>query len=261
MTLIVGIRCADGIVVGADGAATLGSMGQQTAQQKTVKKLSILQGKIIVGVSGSVGMGQRLRAALDDGYKQNKFKGRPEVAMGVMRGTFWNEIAAQEWQIAAQVGRAIGPQLATGYANSAMLIAVPLEHKAELIQFDHQCSPELATDELPFVAIGSGQALADPFLSLIRKVFWPTELPPINEGIFSAVWTLRHAIDTNPGGIADPVQVAVLERKKDWSARELSRAEILQHEEAVTDAGKALADWRSQFTANPTGAPPEEPPS
>ena len=41
MTLIVGIKCSDGIVVAADGAATLGSFGQQTAKQP-VKKLCFI---------------------------------------------------------------------------------------------------------------------------------------------------------------------------------------------------------------------------
>jgi 20S proteasome alpha/beta subunit len=40
MTLIIGIKCSDGIVMGADGAATFGSLGQQTIRQGT-KKLEV----------------------------------------------------------------------------------------------------------------------------------------------------------------------------------------------------------------------------
>ena len=261
MTLIVGIRCANGIVVGADGAATLGSMGTFTAQQKTVKKLSILQGRIVVGVAGAVGLGQRLRATLEQDFIDKKYKGRAELAIGVMRNSFWN-VVGPEWTAVAATAKVFGPGAVSSSAHTAMLVAMPLDGKAELIQFDQQCAPELATDDLPFVAIGSGQQIADPFLALVRKIFWPKSVPNLNDGVFSIVWTLRHAIDTVPQGVADPIQVAVLEKQKgEWSARELTSGELEQHEEAVKDAERALIDWRSQFTKAPVGEAPEGPPT
>ena len=59
MTLIVGAKCSDGVVLGADGAATLGdpALGQQTVIQP-VHKLKTLQGRMVMGVSGAVGLGQ-----------------------------------------------------------------------------------------------------------------------------------------------------------------------------------------------------------
>ena len=55
MTLIIGVRCSDGVVIGADGAATLGStLGGPTVMQP-VTKLQILEGTIVMGVSGQVG--------------------------------------------------------------------------------------------------------------------------------------------------------------------------------------------------------------
>lgn len=262
MTLIIGIRCADGIVVAADGAATLGSMGNMTAQQKTVKKLTILQDKIIVGVSGAVGLGQRLRATLDEGYKAKKFSNlRAEIAMGEMRKAFW-AVVGPEWECARATAPVAGVQIASSSANTSMLTALPLNGKPELVQFDLQCAPELATDDLPFVAIGSGQAQADPFLAFIRRVFWPTKPPTLQDGVFSAVWTLRHTIETIPGGVADPIQVAVLEKVgSDWKAREMTDAELDGHVAAIDSAEQSLSDWRSQFTAAPAGTPPEKPPA
>jgi 20S proteasome alpha/beta subunit len=55
VTLIIGILCSDGIVVGADGAASLVAMGNMTAQQP-VKKLSLLHKCMIVGVSGPISL-------------------------------------------------------------------------------------------------------------------------------------------------------------------------------------------------------------
>ena len=58
MTLIVGIKCTEGIVVGADGAATLGNATGTRTVIQPVNKLHILQDRIIMGVSGQVGLGQ-----------------------------------------------------------------------------------------------------------------------------------------------------------------------------------------------------------
>lgn len=263
MTLIVGVRCSDGVVVGADGAATLGALGTHTASQKTVRKLSILQKKIIVGVAGSVGVGQRIRALVEEDYKAGAYAGkRPEVVMGLMRTKMWTEVVGKEWECAKTTAPVVGAQIAMTPANSQTLVALPLDRKAELIQFDLQCAPELATADLPFVAIGSGQGIADPFLAFVRRIFWPKGCPDINAALFSVIWTLRHAIDTNPGGVAEPMQVVVLEKQgSDWEARELSEAEIEQHKEATLDAEKALCDWRSQMTTKPEGAAPQQPPA
>src|SRR3989442_124393 len=96
MTLIVGILCQDGIVVGADGAASLGVLGQMTARQP-VKKLSLMASPLpmIVGVSGSVGMAQRITCIFSELYNENKLSGksgsrmRPAEAMAVIRQELW----------------------------------------------------------------------------------------------------------------------------------------------------------------------------
>jgi hypothetical protein len=72
-----------------------------------------------------------------------------------------------------------------------------------------QTSPEAASAHLPFVAIGSGQPIADP-LAVIRRLFWPDKLPPTQQGVFAALWAVRHAIQTSHGGAAEAIQVAVL---------------------------------------------------
>ena len=52
MTLIVGVKCSDGIVLGADSSATYTTqLAQQlTIRQDTVTKLHIASEKIIVSV-------------------------------------------------------------------------------------------------------------------------------------------------------------------------------------------------------------------
>ena len=73
MTIIVAIKCKDGVVVGSDGAATLGSLGQSTISQPMTTKLDIIQKQIILGLSGPVGLGQLYAAQLATLWDQKEF--------------------------------------------------------------------------------------------------------------------------------------------------------------------------------------------
>ena len=70
MTLIVGFKCSDGIVMGADGAATFGNLGQGIIRQP-IKKLEIIGNYTILGISGKVGLGQMFKAELENSSNNN----------------------------------------------------------------------------------------------------------------------------------------------------------------------------------------------
>jgi 20S proteasome alpha/beta subunit len=75
MTLIIGIKCEDGIVLGSDGVATFGAMGQRTIRQ-SLTKLNILEDCIAVGVSGPVGLGQSISGEIQNLWEEKKFSGK-----------------------------------------------------------------------------------------------------------------------------------------------------------------------------------------
>ena len=265
MTLILGIRCSDGVVLGADGSATLGALGAQTARQQSVKKLKIIHGKIVFGLSGPVGLGQLLGACVEEAHGKSHLQHRVEQVAEYLRGAFW-KLIQPEMQSAAVSQPIIGHQAAASSAVCSTILALPLLGQPELLQFNHQASPEIATPELPFVTIGSGQAIADPFLAFIRRVVWCMKPPTIQDGILAAVWTLLHAIETNPGGIAEPMSVVVLRKEKgqkgkdDFTARELAPEELEEHREAVKDAEDQLAQWRDKMSLKATGEATIPPP-
>src|SRR5258708_11048106 len=172
MTLIIGIKCSDGIVMGADGAATFGSLGQQTIRQET-KKLDIIENRVIVGTSGPIGLGQRIKSEIQalwtDG-RQNLGAQKPAEAMRIVREALWQKHLNLEMQVAQVTAGVIGQQLALQIALSQTVVCLPLNGVSRLIQFDHQGPPEEAMITLPFVAIGSGQSIADPFLAFLRRL-------------------------------------------------------------------------------------------
>ena len=64
MTLVLAIRCREGVVLASDGQATTDAAGQPT--RLAVQKLFDLGGRIAWGAAGSVGLQQALAERLDD---------------------------------------------------------------------------------------------------------------------------------------------------------------------------------------------------
>lgn len=143
-----------------------------------------------------------------------------------------------------------------------MLVALPISKQPSLLMFDQQGAPEEAPSDLPFYAIGSGQACADPFLAFLRRIFWKDQLPSFAGGVFAVLWTLNHAIKTTPGGIADPKQIVTLKRDGDsYVALELMDEDLQEHLEAIEAAEARLADFkRSLSEPAPGEATPPTPP-
>ena len=116
------------------------------------------------------------------------------------------------------------------------------------------------TDELPFVAVGSGQLIADPFMAFLRRVFWKDSRPNLAGGVFAAVWTLFHTIETNPGGVAEPVQIVVLEKRNGvFVARELPDGELKEPKEHTQHMEDTLRKAWQDLTAPPPAGTPEPP--
>lgn len=260
MTLIIGIKCSDGIVMGADGAATLGggALGHFTVRQP-VKKLAAIENSIIAGVSGPVGLAQRINGVMRQLWNSGQLASKQSFeAMTIIRNAI-GEYLLVEIHYANKVAELLGTTKVGHSALTHTVIAAPIDQQLRLYQFDCGGAPEEATDDLPFIAIGSGQQLADPFLAFLRHVFWKDSLPNVAKGIFATLWSLEHAIRTNPGGVAEPMQLMILSKDEQdrCSVTEFAEEELEEHREAVREAESYLA----RFGREQGDAPPEPPPA
>jgi len=238
MTLIVGILCSDGVVMAADGAATYGAMGQMT-MRRPMKKLTILHDSVILGLLGTTGMAQRFAGEISRAWEGKKYQQKqPDQVMREVQAAV-RPIILEEMQMAAAAIPVVGHAVAAMSAVSGTLLAMNVLKKPQLFRFDQQASPEAATSDLPLEAVGSGEPIADPFLAFIRRLFWPANLPTTQQGVFAALWAVRHAIQTSPGGVAEPIQVAVL---KDGKAKEVPREELQEHDSAIDAAERRCAN-------------------
>jgi hypothetical protein len=173
MTVILGLLCKDGIVIGSDSSATFGpDMGHKTIEQ-TVQKVFVVQGRIILAGTGQVGAGQRFTAAVDSAWLANAFAK--------------DHIPTEFAKTLCKIGIADFGSTQMNKGSLGALVAFPVKGKlclCELALTDFQ--PELKTSTMWFASMGSGQHITDPFLGLMRRVFYPTGQPTVKEGLFLA---------------------------------------------------------------------------
>lgn len=84
-----------------------------------------------------------------------------------------------------------------------------------------------------------------------RTTFCQGKQPPLRDAVFLATWAVQYAIETIPGGVADPIYIGILERAGEgrYAARELPDEERDERLEAIEDARQALRDWGDSLHA------------
>lgn len=243
MTILVGVYCKDGVVVGTDSAATFAAGQTRTIEQAT-RKIDIVGDHIIVAGTGQVGLGQRFTAVVEKAWTDKTFQ-KPALEVG-------KALAAAT---IADFGSTSAPK------QYGALVAFPCQQKPILCEFSvEHFQPELKTDRLWYTSMGSAQPITDPFLGFIRDVFWADGLPTCSEAVFAVTWTLSHAIKLNPGGVNGPIQMAVLASEKGkYTARLLDPGEIEAHEENVEGAMEHLRKYRDVLAGKNAAAAPDVP--
>lgn len=245
MTLIVAWRCSDGVVVGADSAATLGAAGQETVKEITTK-LYLVKDSIVLGLSGPIGLAQRYYGLLDampTPERQGLSNSRPHDASTKISGMLWQH-AQVEYQRAQVVSQAVGTRAALIHAHHATVVALRVQGTDRLFQFSETCAPEEATEELPYVSIGSGQQNADPFLAFVRRIYWPRSVPNLSGGIFATLWTLIQTIQSSPGRVGEPITIATLHNGR---ARFLDDSEMEEHRQAIRELEDSVRRFRDEL--------------
>lgn len=259
MTLLVGVLCSNGAVIAADRQATHGAMGQQTVGQ-SVTKVRVLHGEALYATSGHNGLGQQLCAVVEG--KQPEFKNQRYDANIVKLQDALRPLINNALNTAGLAGRVIG-NAAMSDAICGGLLAAGFKDGLKLVEITPQVAVEYMTGDIPFISMGSGKASADPFLGFLRKVFWPSTLPTIQEGALAAYWTIQHAIDMKVAGVGFSVDVFVVERSdKTYKARKLDDAEVAEHADFMKASEEALRSVREALTRQPAmQAPSEAPPT
>ncbi|MDB5474937.1 MAG: hypothetical protein JWP49_448 [Phenylobacterium sp.] len=252
MTVLVGVKCKDGVVIGADSMAT-STAGHQSLMQMSTDKLSVVGDRVIVASTGAAGLGQRFQDVVKKSWDAKAFS---QKCMDCCRS-----IAQSGVNDFKSTGVPYHPQYGWSFGS---LMAAPLEDRPQLVEFDvHGLQPEVKNDKLHFVAMGSGQMLAEPFMGFISRVVWGGTSPDVQLATLGVYWALQHAIQMAPGGVGLPIKIATLRKVSgQWKAQILEEAELQeadQHIAAIEDRirkypSEVLAQAAAQPVPTPGGA-------
>jgi len=254
VTVLVGVRCTDGVVIGADSAAFAYYadfvVGKNLNQSLRPSRRG---GRIIIASTGAVGLSQRFHGIVKSHW-DNKLFQKPiaECLREITRATI------QDFEHTG-VPRLIPQQGGIGFGS---LMAVVLDGKPQLIEFGSvDFQPEIKNDMLHFVAMGSGQVLAEPFMAFVSRVLWGGKPPDVQLGAFGLYWVLSHTIQYAPGGVGKPIKIAILKREKgSWVARSVEGDELQEPEQHVAEIEKLIAGYPKAVVDGETKVTPPPPP-
>jgi hypothetical protein len=256
VTLLVGVLCSNGAVIAADRQATHGAMGQHTVGQ-SVTKVQVLHGEALYATSGHKGLGQQLCAVMDARQQEFKKQGCDHHLRKIQEAL--RPIVDAGFQTARHAAGVLGTNVAAADCLCGSLLAAAFADGLNLVEITPQVAVERMTNDMPFISMGSGKASADLFLGFLRKVYWPTKPPTIQEGALAAYWTIQHAIDMKVPGVGFSVDVFVVELKaKSFTARKLDDAEVAEHADFMKESEETLRRLRNEMTAAPAAQPPAE---
>lgn len=244
MTVIVGLRCTDGVVIGADSSATFGPNMMLKTIEQAVQKVFVIENRYLLAGTGEIGLCQRFAEVIKRAHLKNTLRGS-HVEIGKV-------ICSDARDDFASTGVLQG--------NFGALVAYPVRNESCLCEFAvKDLQPEWKEGKMWFSSMGSGQAITDPFLGLLRKVFFAQTAPNVTEGVFMAMWALQHAIELNPGGINGPAQIAVLRNTGGKpEAKLLDDEELQEHIANVVAAEAHLAKYKDILAGKPGTAPSEQ---
>ena len=237
----------------ADSAATfVTGTGSHTAKQPTTK-LTPIGEKAIFGHSGFVGLGQRLGAVFANSWVEKRdFKkfNLPRYSHH-LRQRFWGEVIKDEVAVVNECNKNLRQLIVQTLMNNSIIAIPPIkdEEVPSLVHFNWNGGSEIVTQTLPTVAIGSGQANADPFLSFLRRVLWGDEMPAtLADAIFGAAWTMDYVLKSSPG-VGPPVEMMVIRKDEngDWIREQISEPRLDAHGESIVAIEAYLAEYPDKF--------------
>ena len=241
MTLVIGVRCGDGIVIGADSISTYATPdGRRTVEQETDGKIHEVDDRMICAFAGDVGLGQAVLQSIEKSRQKNRGKSKENITNGVSKAV------AEGIEEFAERTRHVKSLLGGGYAQAPIIesiVAFVAKDKHALIHYSRVGNPTEHTKGIPFIAIGSGQPWADPFVAFVKRVAWNDRQPKtVKQGIVGVLWALEHVIRVNPGrGVGGEISIGVFEKREgEWKANVLGEDRLGLYKGAIKSAESRL---------------------
>ena len=253
VTVLVAAKCSDGIVVGADSRATSAVGSQSLMSVPSEDKIKIIDGKIIIAGTGSVGLGQRFNFIVEQLHAAGVISAQPCLSSCKV-------IAASAIQDFTSTGIQCRPSIGYGFGA---LLAAPMPDEGELVEFSlPDFQPERKLGKLHYVSMGSGQILADPFLAFVSRVLRNKKEPSVQLAKLGLHWALSHSIAFAPGGVGGPIQMATLQKELGgWKASLLLEDELGELEQHIGEIETRIVSYPTDIIKQAEVVPPPAPPT
>jgi 20S proteasome alpha/beta subunit len=244
LTILVGVRCTDGVVIGADSMVTSSAGASPLVQEPIAEKLQLVGSKAILACTGSVGLAQRVKIIADEMWKKKQFSGAGMKVATTLAGLALQDFGSSHVQKHPQAG-----------INFGALMAMVVENEPYLVEFGStDFQPEMKQDTLFCVSMGSGQLLADPFLAFVKRVLWKDKMPDVERAKIGVYWALSYTCGLAAGGVGGTLKLGVLKRQGiDWSASVLADT---QEQAQYIASLESLISLEKLFEEASASAPP-----
>lgn len=241
MTAIVGVFCSNGVIIGTDSSSTFVHDQQLKTIEQPYNKICIIDDRVIIAGTGSIGLGQRFCAIAELAWKEKQFQKPALEVAKLLSHLFIKDLKSTFLES----------------SNYGALVAFTAEGKPHLCEFEvRNFQPEMKTKDLWYCSMGSTQPITDPFLGLMREIYWEDKPPDLYEGVFATTWALDHAIKLNPGGVKGPIRIAILASiKGQFKAREIEEDELQEHRQHIEEVKDQLREFRKIHKEGPEDIP------
>lgn len=247
MTLIIGVKCRDGVVIGSDSLETFGT----NIEQEVGNKIEFLAKDSLIASAGAVGLSQLIKEKLRISWESVQSRDDVYSARLLLEDLIWSEVRR------AMVHARDAQELLDEDMNSTVLTSAlavfPLQGSPVLVRFNAIGQSDEVTLDSPFVSIGSGDFQADPFLAFVKRVVWNDRYPDsIDDGVFGVLWALQHVIKVNAGlGVGGSPVIGILKKyDNSWEADILKGALLDQNRMRIDAAEKAVGNNLDQLYEN-----------
>jgi hypothetical protein len=245
LTILVGVKCTDGIVIGADSMMTSAMGASPLVQEPVAEKLQLVGNKAIIACTGSVGLAQRVKIIADQMWKDKEFTGSGMKTATRLAGLALTDFGSSHVQKHPQLG-----------INFGALMAMVVQDVPYLVEFGStDFQPELKEATNFCVSMGSGQMLADPFLTFVKRVLWKGTMPNVERAKIGVFWALSYTCKVAVGNVGGDLKLGVLRKHGvDWTA---SIVADTQEQAQYTDALEAQVSLDKLFEEAEATKPPE----
>jgi hypothetical protein len=211
MTLIVGIKCTDGIVLAAEKDALPGTGVVDVTED--VKKIHKIENQFLVALGGFSGQGHRyletIRRLDIESENLDCFQIQEaihEALQPIVKSIIKTTETVRENSGLKDLGYILAEAL-VAYVGSDGPCLLHVNHVA-------QCDP---IAETVYQVIGEGEKVAVPFLSYIKRFVWGDKAPNVSTAIMSALW-MFHFAHNCAGKFGPPWMIATLQPSADGAA-------------------------------------------